>query len=93
MENKKLSSVEFYKKQVVELAVLMQHQKIDLYEFLVGLGDFGIQAKKMHKNEIMDAREDGFLDTYLDDEMNHYKSISDEQYYNETYKNQEDGKV
>jgi hypothetical protein len=64
----------------------MQHQKIDLYEFLVGLGDFGIQAKLKHKQEIMDAFNVGLF--------HGGKLISTgEQYYNETFKNQENGKV
>ena len=69
-----MTAVELFKKQVVELAVQMQHQKINLYQFLIELGDLGEQAKEMEKEQIIDAATWGVL------------CETPERYYKEKYK-------
>ena len=79
MSEKKQTAVEWYKKEVVELAVLLQHQKIDLYEFLREIGKLELQAKEMEKQQIRNAYCKGELD-YVNKDVKTSKL-----YYKETY--------
>jgi hypothetical protein len=78
MSDKTPTAVGWYKKEVVELAVQLQHQKIDLYEFLVEIQKREEQALEMEKNQINAA--------YIDGLINWDNTDGNLDYYTETYK-------
>jgi hypothetical protein len=79
-----MTAVEWYKKEVVELAIRLQHQKIDLYEFLVEIQNLEEQAKEMEK-QIIDAWN---IRAKIDGVLTHTDNRTAEQYYKETFKSE-----
>ena len=77
MENKKQSSVEWFAMMLAEQGLLVTKD----YENLVTYKE----AKSMHKEEIVDARQSG-----IDATING-RSISNIDYYNETFGGQDNG--
>ncbi len=66
-----MTAVEQYKKQMIDLAVDMQHQKINLHQFLIKLGDFGEKAKEMEKQQKINFAEAFYNSLFQDAESYH----------------------
>jgi len=82
MENKKLSSLEFYRKNLHAMVSGNSTEfktEVEIFE----------KAKAMHKEEIEDAWDKGDYCIDLPDGTWEQKYKSAEQYYNETFNNNE----
>jgi hypothetical protein len=89
IEKEELSEAISRKQTAVDLLV----DKVNSDEYQNAFGKTYISiafveyARKIFKQQIMDARKDGFLRTYLDKDLNHYSKQTDEEYYKRTYGN------
>jgi hypothetical protein len=92
MENKKQSSIEFFLDKLYELNSEILNREISSGEYMQRRSQLHEQATEMHKQEIMDGYLDGFEDGE-DSTHDKPKYKSAEQYYNLTFKNQENDKV
>jgi len=80
-QNRMKTAVEWYNSKVIELMTQREQGNIDVLEFRNQLDLLLAQAKKMEKEQIMDAYNQG---------SNDYGSqcYQPEQYYNETFKSE-----
>ena len=74
MSNKKQTAIDFFVAKLVEIKIGKDHYKGQRED----LKNAYLQAKELEKQQITDARQDGYRNS-LDD--------SNETYYKETYKN------
>jgi hypothetical protein len=72
-----MTSIQMYEKKALELFHMYANGDIDIREFLTTLHNFYYNVEEMHKQEIIDAWEDG---------IDSFSTRSAEQYYKETFK-------
>jgi len=87
---KQQTAVEWYAEQSMRLELERAKGNISINEMFNQLSNVLEKAKEMEKEQIINAREDGFL-WGMRNTNNFYadKVIESEQYYNETFKQQE----
>lgn len=83
---KTMSSIDWLEDEMKYLLEKYRYFEVSEEEFVTIQNQLFNDAKEKHKQEIMDAVDYGIL-LYVND------PITSEDYYNETFKNQEDGKV
>ena len=80
MSNKKQTAIDFFVEKLVELKIGKDHyegQREDLQKAY-------LEAKELEKQQIIDARQDGFNKCFRKGDR---KEISNEQYFKQTYEN------
>lgn len=77
---KTIKSVDMYEQELNNLLFKYSRGKLGYTQLIMGKSRLYQQAKEMHKQEIMDAYEEGYKDA--EDTLR----LNPEQYYNETFK-------
>ena len=79
------TAVEWYNLKVIELMAQREQGNIDVLEFRNQLDLLLTEAKQMEKEQIMNARQNGLNNSFRRGDR---KNITNEQYYNETFKSE-----